>query len=198
MVFRLRGDGIKYSNPPRNNKWIDYHASMTCKFNYFARGEFISPFYFNDWNEAPDDDSEILNCNWYPKVWSAVPYKYLFLGGHKYEYYAHPLTLKANHYSYKPAGIKKDGQWIEKQYDNNYYSFFWTSEGFCIMRMASIFNRSVKGWSRVDPDGEKFLKSPPNEHIIQIIHGMKAKKWEGFYQDVINFLMDEGIDPREV
>lgn len=197
------------SEPPRNSDWLEYHAEMTENNAYFVSGAGFKPFYtretFEDLERFASDKPyvKIVNCDWTSEKWQEIPY-YWTLGRAGYsEYYAFSHTKAPNHHTFALMGVKDDEQWLEKRFedsagDSGYTSFKWFADGHCF-----VIHRGV-GYTRY-PSGDWYVSGAkesikldgiPSGQLVPQARRMKAEKWGGFYDDIVEFLIDDGMDER--
>lgn len=190
-----------YSEPPRDNAWLDYHREMRTKHRYFVRGDKIKPYYSDSPFESITEDIpgayiEVIDWHWRSNKWNEMPYMYRIIpNGDKYKYFARENTAKDFLLYNRPAGVKKNGEWFEMHYINEFASFFWAARGFCSVRYGALFNRQVSGkWYIWTGSNELVrLKSPPIDELLPLVKRMNAKKQRNFYEPVIDFLVNEGL-----
>lgn len=204
------------SKPPKTRGWTTYHEEMTKEYRYFVRGEALEPPYALDpfyTNENIDSlrnlvDTcayiDVFNCEWEAGDWRESPYKIRYSRrGNTFEYFAHPITKKPNHHSFKPAGVRLNGDWIEKNYydslgEDGFTQFNWFADGACyVVHAGSSLRRDADGawWIRLGEHSEK-IRGFPEDFLTAQARRMKAGKWNGFYDDLVDFLIADGLDSR--
>lgn len=194
------------SEPPRDNTWLDYHREMRAKHRYFVRGDKIKPYYSDGPFESITEDIpgayiEVIDWQWQRDKWNEMPYMYrIWSDGNKLDFYAHENTSREFLLYNRPRGIKLNGDWFEMYYVNELTSFFWTARGFCSVRYGALFNRQITGEWYIWTGSDELvrLKSPPIDEILPLIRRMNAKKQRDFYRPVIDFLISEGLERRQL
>lgn len=200
---------IVLSKPPKNRYWLNYHEEMTEKYRYFVRGHLIEPVYtdedLEELTEMPGGYIDVFNCGWDRDKWNTEPYKYRFSNnGNKYEWFAHPSTLKPNHSSYIPAGMRLNGAWKELHYRDSAgeydTSFFWGADGYCLVNHAGkSFRRNESGkWEIHSGSSSINLDGLPENDLIPQARRINAEKWRGFYQPIIDFLISDGMNETQI
>src|SRR5690625_3287811 len=162
---------------------------MTEKHAYFVSGDGLAPFYTNE----PLDElsktldgipyAKITNWDWTSDAWQDVRYYYTIgLAGYT-EYYAHWYTKRANHASYKPAGKKQAGEWIEKYFEDTagetgWTSFKWHNDGYCsAIHAGQSYTRSPSGsWYFMGAVDHVEIGSLPPEQLIPQARRMRADR----------------------
>lgn len=192
------------SRPPRNRDWIDYHRKMESKYRYFVRGEGLAPFYTNaeiDEIIAHLKDApvfEILDNKWDNDKWDVQPYKYRITVHGNYEYFGNPEEKYHTVKHSVPVGVRLNGIWQEKHYQDNGCTFYWSKSGWCTARTADgLYNRSESGeWVVWRGRVAKKVGNIPQDALLPNARGMKAVKWRGFFDDIVMFLVEDGLDKR--
>lgn len=199
----------KLSKPPRDSTWLEYHRTMTEKHRYFVRGDGLEPFYTDENIESIRDlvgvYIDVFDCGWTRDKWDGQPYKYRFVSnGNKYEFYAHPSTLKPNHGSYRPAGAKLNGEWFELRYydtaGDQFTSFFWAKDGYCLINHGgkSLLRSESGKWFARNAGGTAEVDRAPTIELLPQARRINAGKWRGFYTPIIEFLVAEGMNRTQL
>lgn len=199
------------SKPPRDSGWLKYHREMTEKHAYFVSGDGLAPFYTDEHLDELLKSidgipyAKIINCDWTSDAWQDVPYFYTIgLAGYT-EYYTQWHTKRANHASYKPAGKKQAGEWIEKYFEDTagetgWTSFKWHNDGYCsVIHVGHSYTRHPNGsWYIMGAYEPVEIGSHPPDRLIPQARRMRAEKWGGFYEDIVEFLINDGLDELQI
>lgn len=190
-----------------DTSWIDYHKNMANGYRYFVRGD-CNPFYTNDSikeiKSRLNDEIRLLDVfdnEWNSDKWINQPFKYRFINnGDIYEWFARPDTSKDYLRYNTPIGMRLNGEWREKRFQDGSQTFFWGSDGYCIANTSSgFFNRMESGkWYIVIGFEWIELGKIPSDILVTIARRMNAQKWRGFFDNVIEFLVNDGLDSRNL
>ena len=178
-----------YSQPPRTSGWLTYHAEMAAQYPLFVRfKDDRKPYYtdasFDEVRAAESGYIEVINCRWDAEHWHETPREWRSFPDMLTKVFAGPNGAN--------VGYRTAGEWRIKFYnDRNYSAWVSDSDEFIDIRNDGIIYR----WNGVEHSAgifgsEQTLKHAPDDVIIPVIRGMLAKKWRGFYDDVVEFVLE--------
>ncbi|KXI78635.1 hypothetical protein ACS52_11485 [Bacillus cereus] len=199
----------RYEPRVRNNLINGYHRKMTMKHDYFVRYQLNNdrPFYTDaSINEivAELDGIEIINCNWTAEKWKEIPWRYYVTLGKVYEeYQGKESSLFAHGYNGHPVGKRKDGEWYFKYFDGRNCTY-WRDRTSEIptwhLRFGNIYANLTDDVLYTGIFSTmKVSKGNCSDIIIPVLRQMSAKKYEGFYDDEIVYILEQtGIDRIQI
>ncbi|MGG2024235.1 hypothetical protein AB1282_00355 [Gottfriedia sp. S16(2024)] len=201
----------RYIIPYRVRLLKGMHRKLTEKYDWFVRYDTsygIRPFYINGsfkevvevaTIEAPF--AEILNCNWSPETWNAIPYLCnVFKNKETVEvevteqYRSWYANSANNGYNGNVIGYKKKDVWLTKYFDDrDLFYFGGRYDNYWSLNKSGIY----ANWHGVSNEFYvgKFMykelqKNAPSDVILPLLRAMSAKKWRGFYDTEIDFILE--------
>jgi len=197
----------RYDPRIQNNLINGYHQRMTVKYDYFVRFQLNNerPFYTNstlDEVATELDNIEVINCNWIAEKWNTVPWQYYITIGDIYEEYQGENSYLFSHgYNGPPIGNRKDNEWYFKYFEGKNCTYWRdrnSKESTWHLRYGNQYVNLHNDSFSVGIFGHtKDTKDAPVDLIIPLLRQMNTKKWNGFYDDEIEFILEQtGIERR--
>jgi len=177
------------------------HQRYTDEYDWFVKPydhlpQYSRPYYVK--GAFPDvDGSEIIDCNWIPENWNKQPWLYrIALGVITEEYRAERSDRHAYGYNAEVVGYKRDGVWLMKYYFGKDQSLYGSPrENMWVMRKGGAY-ANYSGTESTFHVGTFLYKKPtnrlPDEVAMPVLRGMNRNKYRGFYDDIIDYVMDVG------
>nr|WP_253829655.1 hypothetical protein [Bacillus cereus] len=182
-----------------------YHRNLASKHRYFVRYQLSKerPFYTDtDLSEIISvlDDIEIINCEWTAKEWNVTPWNYFVTRGKVYEGYKDMNAIPfARGYSGDDVGKRTDNGFYFKYFNGNNCAYWRGRNSETPAWHLRYGNQYVNLRNDVFHVGifgsTKETKHAPNDLVLPLLKQMNAKKWKGFYDDEIDFILGQtGIE----
>ncbi|MED3069289.1 hypothetical protein P4310_28020 [Bacillus thuringiensis] len=197
----------RYDHRVCNRLISGYHRKLASKNRYFVRHQLLKerPFYTDaDLSEIISvlDDIEIINCEWTATEWNVTPWNYFVTSGKVYEGYkdmnAIPFTQG---YSGDDIGKRTDDGFYFKCFKGNNCTY-WRDRNYETptwhLRYGNQYVNLRNDTFYVGIFGStKATQSAPVDLVLLLLKQMNAKKWRGFYDDEIDFILEQtGIERR--
>lgn len=197
----------RYEHRVCNRLISGYHRRLASKHRYFIRYQLGNerPFYTDaDLSEIVSvlDNIEVINCQWSAKEWQTTPWNYYVTNGKIYEAYKDMNTIPfARGYSGDDIGNRTDNGFYFKYFNGNNCSYWRDRNSETPTWHLRYGNQYVN--LRIDTfyvglfGSTKETKSAPTDLVLPLLKQMNAKKWKGFYDDEIDFILEQtGIERR--
>ncbi|PFE80049.1 hypothetical protein CN333_00200 [Bacillus thuringiensis] len=197
----------RYEHRVCNRLISGYHRKLASKHRYFVRHQLLKerPFY-TDANLSEIisvlDNIEIINCRWNSKEWNVTPWNYFVTSGKVYEGYkdmnAIPFTQG---YSGDDIGKRADDGFYFKCFKGNNCTYWRDRNSETPTWHLRYGNQYVNLRNNTFYVGifgsTKATQSAPSDLVLPLLKQMNAKKWRGFYDDEIDFILEQtGIERR--
>ncbi|PFZ19538.1 hypothetical protein [Bacillus wiedmannii] len=197
----------RYEPRVRNRLIAGYHRKLASKHRYFVRYQLSKerPFYTDaDLSEIIPvlDDIEIINCDWTAKEWNNTPWNYFVTSGKVYEGYKDINALPfARGYSGDDVGKRTDDGFYFKYFNGNNCAYWRDRNSETPTWHLRYGNQYVNLRNDVFYVGifgnTKATNSAPTDLVLPLLRQMSNKKWRGFYDDEIDFILEQtGIERR--
>lgn len=192
----------RYDSRVRHNLIAGYHHKLAQKHRWFVRpliGHGRS--YYCDGDLPQLGGIEIFDCDWTPDQWATRPYRHFYNPVQAIHYASYTVpglpTLDEYGYGYtrRDSLITRDGETWRKDFHGDQQLVLWT---LCDdTQPLSIDNRGI--WTTAKPDGtftqgtftaQEVTKKPNIDAIIPVVKAMRSAKYEGFYEDLAQHLIE--------
>lgn len=180
-----------------------YHRKLAEKHLWFVRPYLSddSPYYTDGALAAVIEDAddhdfiEVFDCAWKPANWIDTPWKYnVSPKGYTEIYCAERSDPYARGYNVQEIGYKRqpDDVWAIKFYGDHGNSA-WISEvkeSIRIQRGGIIYRWNGEKHFAGTFGNEVEMKTAPDDVVLPVLRGMNAQKWQGFYEDSIDYVFE--------
>ncbi|MDP1457942.1 hypothetical protein Q8G37_15970 [Bacillus wiedmannii] len=197
----------RYEHRACNRLISGYHRKLASKHQYFVRYQLSKerPFYTDaDLSEIISvlDDIEIINCTWNAKEWNVTPWNYFVTRGKVYEGYKDMNAIPfVRGYSGDDVGKRTDDGFYFKYFNGNNCAYWRDRNSATPTWHLRYGNQYVNLRNDVFYVGifgsTKETKDAPVDLVLPLLKQMNTKKWRGFYDDEIDFILEQtGIERR--
>ncbi|MET3203118.1 UNVERIFIED_ORG: hypothetical protein ABID75_006104 [Bacillus proteolyticus] len=199
----------RYDHRVCNNLIRGYHRKLADKHQYFVRYQLAKerPFYTDaGLSEIISvlDNVEIINCDWTEKEWNVTPWNYFVTNGKVYEGYKDMNAFPfARGYSGDDVGNRTDDGFYFKYFNGNNCAYWRDRNSKTPTWHLRYGNQYVNLRNDVFYVGifgsTKATKNAPVDFVLPLLKQMNAKKWRGFYDDEIDYILEQtGIDRMQI